>query len=437
MRFVRYLLTFIALGAIVGSWCARARAQEMTMDLPDPGGAAPPAGAAAPLMPFTPDMVSRPSDDGMKLSQADVANLDGCKKLAQIDDQIILACEVLWRVNKLIEDQKKKLAEGQEVKKEEIDAVRQQLMKREVAMLVDRKLLFNEFRRVAGENLPRIEENLREPFEEKKLPMLFEQLGVKNQSELEQELARLGSSVADERRAFNEQIIAAEWIHSKVKVNDEISPDEMWEYYQAHLTDFEYPTQARWEELAVRKDKFKDPGEAFATIALMGNEAWKSWTGSSEVKQPTSDGTTYFAASLRPDSTQRRGAAFAEIAKTKSDGFTGKEGGLHDWTTKGSLQCKSIDNALFTLEVGQLSPILDSGPMFHIVRVLERKEAGRKPYTEVQGDIRDKLKDKRYQVEVEKYLSRLRGEARIWTVFTGDVSADTLLGRKPDETKTR
>ena len=404
----------IALCAILGSTCAPVRAQVM-MDPPGPGVAAQPAGDVGPLMPFTQDMVSRQSTDNVELSQADAANLDGCKKLAQIDDQIILACEVLWRVNKLIEDQKKKLPEGQEVKKEEIDVVRQQLMKREVAMLVDRKLLFNEFKRnVPLENLPRIEENLRQPFEEKKLPQLCEQLGVKNQNELERELARLGSSIADERRAFNEQIIAAEWIHSKVKVNEEVSPDEMLEYYNAHLADYDFPTQARWEEIAVRKDKYKDPADAYAALALMGNEIWQRGT-------------------VKPV----KGAAFAEVAKAKSDGFTADKGGEHDWTTKGSLQCKAIDDSLFTLQVGQMSPILDSGTMFQIVRVLERKEAGRKSFTDVQADIRDRLKEKRYQVEVENYLTRLRGEARIWTVFTGNVSADTLLGRKPDETKQR
>ena len=78
-------------------------------------------------------------------------------------------------------------------------------------------------------------------------------MNVNNQSELEHELARLGSSLADVRRAFNEQVIAAEWIHSKVKINEEVSPDEMLEYYKSHLTDYDYPTQARWEELAVAR----------------------------------------------------------------------------------------------------------------------------------------------------------------------------------------
>ena len=166
--------------------------------------------------------------------------------------------------------------------------------------------------------------------------------------------------------------------------------------------------------MAVRKNRFKSAAEAYAAFAHLGNEVWQQGT-------------------VKPV----KGAAFAEVAKAKSDGFTAKKGGEHDWTTKGSLQCKAIDDALFTFQVGQMSPIIDSGPMFHIVRVLERNEAGRKSYTDVQADIREKLKEERFQVEVEKYLTRLRGEARIWTVFTGNVSADTLLGRKPEETQTR
>jgi parvulin-like peptidyl-prolyl isomerase len=164
----------------------------------------------------------------------------------------------------------------------------------------------------------------------------------------------------------------------------------------------------------VRKNRFKDASAAYAEIAQLGNEVWQSGT-----QKPV------------------RGAAFADIAKAKSDGFTAKNGGVHDWTTKGALQCKEIDEALFKLQVGQMSPIIDSGQAFHIVRVLERKEAGRKPFTDVQADIRDRLKEIRYQKEAVKYLTKLRQDARIWTVFTGNVSADVLLGRKPEDSQKR
>jgi parvulin-like peptidyl-prolyl isomerase len=130
------------------------------------------------------------------------------------------------------------------------------------------------------------------------------------------------------------------------------------------------------------------------------------------------------------------GPAFAEVAMKSSDGFTAKKGGVHDWTTKGSLQCAAMDQALFTLQVGQMSPIIDSGPAYHIARVLERREAGRKPFTDVQGEIRDALKEQRMHAEMEAYLVKLRRDARVWTVFTGNTTAEALM-RKQGETQQR
>jgi parvulin-like peptidyl-prolyl isomerase len=113
----------------------------------------------------------------------------------------------------------------------------------------------------------------------------------------------------------------------------------MIDYYRTHLADYDFPSKARWEELVVNKSRFKDAAAAYAEIALMGNNVWQTGT-----QKPVS------------------GAAFSDIAKAKSDGFTAKAGGVHDWTTKGALQCKAIDEGLFTLKVGQMSAIIDSGP---------------------------------------------------------------------------
>lgn len=385
---------------LMGTVCAHAIAEDL-LNTTVPADIAPPSAV--------------PKQGMAGLTEADAANLAGCQVIARVDDQIVLACDVLWRVNQMLEEHQKSVPPEKRVPDEQLKGVRQQLMKREVAAMVDRKLLYNEFKRtVPAENLPKVEENLREPFEQHELPDLMKKLNVDNQRDLEVELARLGSSLADVRRAFDERVIASEWIRSKVKVNEDVGPDEMVEYYRSHLADYEYPSQARWEELMVRKDRFKEERAAYAELAQMGNEVWKNGTQKSV-----------------------RGPAFAAVAKAKSDGYTAKDGGIHDWTTKGSLQCAAMDKALFTLEIGQMSPIIDSGPAFHIIRVLERKEAGRKAFVDVQGDIRDKLKEKRFQVEAEKYLTKLRADARIWTVFTGPVSAEVLIGKKPGETQTR
>ena len=84
-----------------------------------------------------------------------------------------------------------------------------------------------------------------------------------------------------------------------------------------------------------------------------------------------------------------------------------------------------------------MSPIIETDDAFYIVRVLERKDAGRKPFTDVQAKIREDLKEERFEQAVQKYLAQLRKDARVWTAFTGDISADELIARKPDEAARR
>jgi hypothetical protein len=69
--------------------------------------------------------------------------------------------------------------------------------------------------------------------------------------------------------------------------------------------------------------------------------------------------------------------------------------------------------------------------------VLERKQAGCRPFSEVQNDIREKLKDERMKVAQDEYIAQLRQDAKIWTVYTGNVSAEVLMGTRPNGTKQR
>ena len=70
-------------------------------------------------------------------------------------------------------------------------------------------------------------------------------------------------------------MIASEWIRSKIKVSEEVSPEEMVEYYRDHRAEFEFPTKARWEELMVRKSGIPAQAQqAYAKLAQMGNDVW-------------------------------------------------------------------------------------------------------------------------------------------------------------------
>jgi hypothetical protein len=331
--------------------------------------------------------------------------LDDCEVIARIDGEVVLACDVLWQVNRMIAENRDKIPADKEKE------VRELLMKRHVTALVDTKLLYAAFRReLPPENLPVVEENLIKPFQEREVPALIKQLKVEDERALEEELMRLGSSMEIVRRAFNEKAIAGEWLRGKVKINEEINPADLLEYYQGHAADYEYPAQVRWEELMVRKNRFNHPRQAYAEIAKMGNEVWPRVLGAPDPKTPV----------------------FTDIAKEKSDGFSARDGGVHDWTTKDALKSQLLNEMLFSLELGKSSQILETEDAFYIIRVLERKEAGHTPFTDVQTDIRDQLKQERFRQGVEKYLGELRRTARIWTIYTGTVSAEVLLGLDED-----
>ena len=136
----------------------------------------------------------------------------------------------------------------------------------------------------------------------------------------------------------------------------------------------------------VRFARFPDKAEAYRAIAEMGNQVLG-------------------------------GKDFAEVARTGSHGSTAPNGGLRDWTTRGSLVSQVLDEAIFTLPPGALSPILEDEQGFHIVRVLEREEAHRIPFLEAQVEIRDKIRQQREAEQEQKYLARLWKNTPVWTVF--------------------
>ncbi len=332
-----------------------------------------------------------------------VQSLEECEVIAKIDGQVIQACEVLWQVKLVMEKNHNRIPPEQE------EEVHRTLMQQQITTLVDTKILYADFlRNVPAQNLDAIQDKLRGPFEEQQLPRLIKQFNATDVDDLQLKLVAVGTSLNDLEQAFLEQTIAHEWMRASIEFNDEVTHDKMLAYYREHLAEYEYPTQVHWEELMVQRNRFKNRGKAITAICEMGNQAYHAAVAG-----------------------KLTGPIFTEIAKTKSHGWTAKKGGLHDWTTRGALKTAAIDQALFTLQVGQLSNLIESATGFHIVRVLQRKQAGCKPFREVQFDIIKDIQQARYRMTIDNHLEKLRSNAQIWTVYTGITSFE-MLARPPD-----
>ena len=100
-------------------------------------------------------------------------------------------------------------------------------------------------------------------------------------------------------------------------------------------------------------------------------------------------------------------APLKAVAQRQSQGIDATEGGYHDWTSRGSLASETLDQAIFTLPVGRLSERLEDSEGFHIVRVIERTEAGRVPFEQAQVDIKETLRKEHIKSQVTAYVAKL------------------------------
>lgn len=330
--------------------------------------------------------------------------LSECEVIARVNSEVILACELEWQVRLLIEQKLGPDVAPAIMNSPVMQDTREEILKNLTLSRIEMALLYADFRSKAPQaDLGAIQKQLEGPFEETEVPRLMESVGVETRAELEEKLHSLGTSLPERRDEFVRTMIARQWLQNSVKINREVTHEQLVEFYHEHEADYAQPERVRWEELMVRFDKHPSKSEAYAALARLGNAAYAAVT-TAPAGEP----------------------AFATLAPQQSDGFTAADGGGYDWTSQGSLASMAIDQALFELPVGQMSPILE-GPMgFHIVRVLERREAGPTPFRDVQAQIREDLYDDRFGKAINAKMTELKKSARLWTVFTGDLTYEQL-----------
>jgi hypothetical protein len=242
-------------------------------------------------------------------------------------------------------------------------------------------LVYNDYdmaRDNASKNM--FNERLGDEFERVEIPEMMKEFGIDNRAALGRYLEeKFGSSLEKEKRLWIQGQIVRQWMSMSVQqATLECTHDEMIDFYEKNRSMFTSAAKVRWQEMVVLLSKHHTEQEAWTKIQWMGNQV-------------------------------ANGAPFAEITKVNSDGYTASEGGVWDWTTRGSLTSAELEQAVFTQPIGQLSPaIIRSDRGLHIVKVLERQEAKVVPFVEAQVTIREKIKNQRTQRYQDEYLTDLR-----------------------------
>jgi len=343
-----------------------------------------------------PPPVATPRVASNQAPEAKLVPLEGGEIIARVGGLVIVAGDILPRVNHIIKEQLSKLPPEQlaQVPPEEIDKAKRQFMQKELLSLIETKLLFSDAKRTTPkDNLPKVMDKLNEQFEKVELPHLLQDAKVTNRQALDEKFAQQGTSLAQQKQAFSERLLATEWLKQHVDFKRVPTHDEMLAYYHEHLSDYDFDAKAKFEEIMVRFDRYPNKAAAYAALAALGNQLLS-------------------------------GANFGDLAKAQSQGPTAREEGQYGFVSPGSLVLPILNEAVFTLPVGQLSQILESDNGFHIIRVLERHDAGRTPFEDTQEEIAKKLQRSETDKQIKEYLAKLRRETRVWTVFDGPVEQE-------------
>ncbi len=300
--------------------------------------------------------------------------------LATVGPHVVLLSDVLPELEQILSKLPPDVPE--EVRQQYRRRILEQLVKREVQT----KLILLDIQR----NLPKeaqdhIQQQLDERFEEVEINRLMKEHGAKTRAELVEKLRSRGSSLQQAKRRFSEKVMVGQWIQRQLG-QEEITLDEMLHYYQTHAKQYEYPAKVRWQEIVIPYGEKRTREEAWRLLAWIGNQLL-------------------------------RGASFEQMAKKYSEGITADQGGVRDWISQGALASEQMDRLLFTLPPGQLSPIIELDKELRIVRVLERKPAGRTPFLEAQAEIRKKLQEEKRRKKLEEYLDKIRRGVPVWTIF--------------------
>jgi hypothetical protein len=387
-------------------------------------GQAPNAGApvAAAPPPAKPQLGSRPGDP----PPPGTTDVEGAKVIARVGTEVIMAADVLPMVNEML------MENADKIPPDHLEEVRTHLMKQRLNKIIQTKIVLGEIhRKVPDDGYKKFESKVNDEFNNEELPKMIKRAKCKNEAEFEAMLRKTGSSIARERKGFTDNYLAMGWVRQEIDPDEEISHEQMLEYYYAHIKEYDQPARVRWEKLVARFDKYPSKADAYRAIGEAGNQVINGANFES-VAEALAEGRPATAESLlRLDFNKSLPTPGSTLPPkvAKANGKNGKEkekfndNGLEaddkrlEWTTKGSLVSKVVDNALFTMPVGCLSPILADDRGFQIVRVIERKEAGRVPFLEAQVEIRKKIRTDRSATAIQDYVDRITEKAQVWNSF--------------------
>jgi len=179
---------------------------------------------------------------------------------------------------------------------------------------------------------------------------------------------------------------------------------ELEAYYQEHIDRYMTPEQIRVSHLLKSIDHGKNPREVYAELLPLRGRIMA-------------------------------GEAFGELADAMSD--KPGDGGDLGFFSRGEL-VEEFEAVVFSMNVGEISPIFLSPFGYHIATVTDRKAATPRPLAEIRDQVAEHFREETHQQRTREFVDALKAKATISEVEDAPAAATEHIhsGTSVDESTT-
>ena len=241
--------------------------------------------------------------------------------------------------------------------------------------LIDRQLIIQEFKKKEFQIPPkfvdeRVDAIIREEFGGDRLAFI-------------RTLQAQGYTLTKFREAEKEKIIVQAMRFQNVKSSMIVSPIKIDSLYTTSKPDYTTPEQIHLWMIAVNK----------GTPAAGETDPQKAVADEIRTKL-------------------LKGAKFEQLAQLYSDDSSRAAGGDWGWIDRKTLN-ETLTNAAFRLDVNKVSPLVEQGPAYYIMKVSEKKAAYTKPLADVRPELEKRISSDDRERMQEQWVATLRKKAFI------------------------
>ncbi len=186
-------------------------------------------------------------------------------------------------------------------------------------------------------------------------------------------------------------------------------------YFTAHPADFKIPEKRKVKYLLVDLDAIRSKVTVSAAdLTKAYNDNIAQFTSPEQLRAShillKTDGKDDAAVKAKAEALLKEakgGADFAELAKKNSqDESNAKNGGDLDYFGRGRM-VPEFDTAVFAMQPGQISDLVKTQYGYHIIKLVDKKNATTRPLAEVRQQLNDQLAYQRAQTQAADLAQNL------------------------------